>query len=183
MAESREDTHLHWFSPDPRGIIELDNFHIPKKLAKLYRKNPFNIKLSHNFNRVIRACAAVDRSKDGRADSWINEQIIELYCQLWQMGFGHSVECYDKENNELVGGLYGVAIGGAFFGESMFSRQANASKIALCYLVEHLRMKGFALLDTQYVNEHLKRFGAIEIPKDKYIKRLRLAIITDCAFL
>lgn len=168
MAESRDSEGLHWFSPEKRGIIPLDDFHIPASLAKFLRRNPFTLTTDRAFAEVIRACAERDE------DTWINDKIIALYCELHAMGFAHSVECW-RENN-LAGGLYGVTIGGAFFGESMFSREPNASKAALAHLVGLLNDAGYVLLDTQYVNDHLKQFGIIEIPREDYLQRLREAL-------
>jgi leucyl/phenylalanyl-tRNA---protein transferase len=167
MAESRESQDLRWFYPETRGIIPLDAFHVPEKLAKLIRQRPFEITVNSAFGEVITACAA-------RKDTWINDTIIDLYCQLHEIGFAHSVECWQEET--LAGGLYGIAIGGAFFGESMFSRTSGASKVALAYLVNMLTSAGYTLLDTQFVNPHLKQFGTIEIPRDEYLKRLREAL-------
>lgn len=167
MARERESEELFWFSPDMRGIIPLDKFHIPVSLKKFMKKNIFEIKINSAFEGVMRGCAA-------RKETWINEKIISLYTKLHEMGFAHSVECWRE--NELVGGLYGVALGKAFFGESMFSKEENASKVALVYLIQMLKEKGFTLLDTQYLNEHLKQFGAIEIPKDEYMKLLERAL-------
>jgi leucyl/phenylalanyl-tRNA---protein transferase len=168
MAESRDAKQLYWFYPEKRGIITLDGFHVPSTLAKFLRKNPFTVTVDKAFPEVIRACA--ERSDD----TWINEEIIALYSALHEQGFAHSVECW--ENNILVGGLYGVALAGAFFGESMFSRTPNASKVALVHLVKLLKDAGYTLLDTQYVNDHLKQFGVVEIPRAEYLKRLEAAL-------
>jgi leucyl/phenylalanyl-tRNA--protein transferase len=162
-----EDDSIAWFSPDPRAIIPLENFHVPHALRRVARKKIFEIKIDNRFSDVIRACAK-------RKDTWINREIIESYEDLHEMGHAHSVEAWSK--NKLTGGLYGVAIGGAFFGESMFHRVTDASKIALVALVEHLREQKFALLDTQWVTPHLQQFGAIEISRDHYLKLLRRAM-------
>lgn len=171
MAEHRDSTELRWFYPQKRGILPLDAFHVPASLAKLCRKKPFTITTDTAFEAVIRACADINAA---RKDTWINDTIIDLYCELYEHGFAHSVECW--ENNKLVGGLYGVAIGGAFFGESMFSRVPNASRVALVQLVALLKGAGYTLLDTQFVNEHLKQFGVVEIARKKYLALLEEAI-------
>lgn len=169
MAESRDNQTLHWMYPEMRGILPLETFHVPASLAKFMRKSPFTITTNTVFPQVIRACAEI------REETWINEPIIRLYTQLWQYGFAHSVECWN-EKQTLVGGLYGVAIGGAFFGESMFSRAGNASKVALVHLVGLLKNAGYTLLDTQFTNDHLKQFGIIEIPRAEYLEKLKIAI-------
>jgi len=162
-----EDDSIAWFSPDPRAIIPLDDFHVPHALRRVARKSIFEIKIDSRFGEVIRACAK-------RKDTWINREIIESYQGLHELGYAHSVEAWNK--NKLVGGLYGVAVGGAFFGESMFHRVTDASKIALVALVERLRARKFILLDTQWVTPHLEQFGAIEISRDHYLKLLRHAV-------
>ncbi len=162
-----EDDSIAWFSPDPRAIIPLEDFHVPHALRREWRRKVFEIKIDNRFGEVIRACAK-------RKDTWINREIIESYEQLHELGYAHSVEAWNK--SRLAGGLYGVAIGGAFFGESMFHRITDASKIALVALVEHLRARKFALLDTQWVTPHLVRFGAIEISRKHYLRRLREAV-------
>ena len=169
MAMSRDDDELHWFNPEARGIIPLDAFHIPRSLARCMRKNPFRITTDTAFPQVIEACASE------HDDTWINGPIVQLYCELWEQGFAHSVECWRDE--KLVGGIYGVAIGGAFFGESMFSRVPNASRVALVHLVELLKQGGYTLFDTQFVNDHLKQFGVVEIPREEYLERLRAALL------
>jgi leucyl/phenylalanyl-tRNA--protein transferase len=163
------DKELAWFSPDPRTIIPLDEgFHIPKSLARTLKKDAFEIRINFAFESVLRACATVHGS------TWISKDIHEAYLQLHRKGHAHSVECW--ENTQLVGGLYGVAIGGAFCGESMFHHVTDASKIALVKLVERLRKKGFHLLDTQWITPHLKKFGAREIPRAQYMRLLRAAL-------
>jgi len=175
MATSRKSNALEWFYPEMRGVLPLDNFHIPRSLAKFMRKSPFIITTDKTFEQVIRNCANIDESRDS---TWINDEIIKLYCQLHANGFAHSVECWQQDGREprLVGGLYGVAIGGAFFGESMFSKVSNASKVALVHLVGLLRKSGYTLLDAQFINEHLLQFGIEEIPRDTYLARLDRAI-------
>lgn len=167
MAESKEDPEIYWFYPEKRGIIPLDAFKIPRSLTKVLRDSPFTVTGDKAFPEVIRGCSRRD-------ETWINERIIGLYIELWQMGYAHSVECW--RGKKLVGGLYGVALGGAFFGESMFSREPNASKVALVHLVNMLKTSGYTLLDAQYVNEHLKQFGVIEITRDEYLRKLEAAL-------
>src|SRR6266403_3681592 len=162
-----EDDSIGWFSPDPRAIIPLENFHAPHSLRRVLRKNFFEVKIDNAFSDVINACAK-------REDTWINREIIESYTRLHELGHGHSVEAW--RGGKLAGGLYGVAVGGAFFGESMFHRVTDASKIALVALVERLRARKFLLLDTQWVTPHLEQFGAIEISRDDYLKLLRRAV-------
>jgi len=170
------DGKIGWFSPDPRAIIPLDDgFHIPHGLRRALKKNRFTVTADRDFERVMRACA--DRNKDG---TWISEEIVESYCELHRHGFAHSVET--RLDGKLVGGSYGVHIGGAFFGESMFHRETDASKVALVALVERLRERGFALLDTQWQTPHLARFGTREIPRRDYLRRLKKAVALDCAF-
>lgn len=172
MAERADDPDIFWVSPEMRGIIPLEGFHAPKSLLKLVRKHPFTVTFDRAFEAVIDGCASV---RKGQPETWINRQIRVLYTELHKMGFGHSVECWD-EAGQLAGGLYGLSIRGAFFGESMFSRVPNASKIALFYLVRHLKSQGFSLLDCQFTNPHLVQFGCIEIPRDAYHSRLSEAL-------
>jgi leucyl/phenylalanyl-tRNA--protein transferase len=167
---------IRWYSPDPRGIIPLDTFHVPSRLARSLRARPFEIRIDTNFPAVIRACAERP-DPDG---NWIDDEIIDSYSALFEQGFAHSVEAW--RDDQLVGGLYGVAMRGAFFGESMFHRATDASKAALVALVEHLRERGYALLDTQWVTEHLLQFGAIEIPRRRYLRLLDQALTIDPAF-
>lgn len=173
MAMSRDDPELHWFDPERRGIIPLDAFHVPKRLARTMKAEPFAISTDTDFEGVMRACAARD-------ETWINESIVALYTELFDRGHAHSVEC--RRDGELVGGLYGVSLGGAFFGESMFSTATDASKIALVALVEILRAGNFTLLDTQYLTTHLAQFGAIEIPRVEYRKLLAAAVDRSATF-
>ena len=163
MAERRDDPTLYWVSPEQRGIIPLDGFHVPRRLARTMRARPFAVTNDIAFGAVMRACAA---PAPGREESWINDEILHLYGALHAGGQAHSVECW--RDGELVGGLYGVSLGAAFFGESMFSRATDASKIALVHLVDILRRGNFTLLDTQFLTGHLARFGAIEIPRAHY---------------
>lgn len=165
---------IGWFSPDPRAIFELDEFHVPRSLRLVIKKNLFEVRVNTSFEQVVRGCAE-------REETWISEDIIRSYVELHRLGFAHSVESWSA--GSLVGGLYGVAIGGAFFGESMFSRQKDASKVALVHLVERMEVRGFELLDTQWITPHLKMFGAKEISREEYLKRLRHAIKKKCTFI
>lgn len=171
MAESADDPDVFWVEPELRGVLPLDSFHISKSMKKVVRKQPFEIRRDTAFEAVMAGCA---ESAPDRPTTWINSTIRSLYRQLHAMGHAHSVEAW--EGDQLVGGLYGVSLGAAFFGESMFSRRTNASKICLVHLVEHLRERDFRLLDTQFTTEHLKTFGAIDIPKDEYLELLKSAI-------
>ena len=171
MGESRDDPTIYWVDPDKRGVLPVDEFHVPRSLQKVIRRAPYRVTVDTAFAGTIAACA---KPAPRRQSTWINCTIENLYRDLFSMGHAHSVECW--ANDELVGGLYGVAIGGAFFGESMFSHRRDASKVALVHLVERLRAGGFALLDTQFVTEHLQRFGAREVPRAKYLSRLARAI-------
>ncbi|QXC51678.1 leucyl/phenylalanyl-tRNA--protein transferase [Agrobacterium salinitolerans] len=171
MADSADDPELFWVEPEIRGIIPLNSFHVSKSLAKAMRRKPFEIRFNTAFEAVMAGCAA---EAPDRPSTWINAVIRRLYSELHQIGHAHSVEAWEGE--ELVGGLYGVSLGAAFFGESMFSRRTNASKICLVHLVERLRQQGFTLLDTQFTTEHLKTFGAIDVPKQEYTKMLDLAV-------
>jgi leucyl/phenylalanyl-tRNA---protein transferase len=171
MAESADDPGLHWIEPQKRGIIPLDSFHVSSKLARLVRQGRYRVVVDHDFDAVIEACAA-PRHEDGA--TWINRPIRRLYGALFRQGFCHTVEVYDGD--ALVGGLYGIALGGAFFGESMFHRARDCSKLALVHLVGRLRAGGFVLLDTQFVTEHLRQFGTIEIPRKAYRQRLDAAL-------
>ena len=163
MAESADDPEIYWVEPELRGVIPLDKFHVSKSLAKAVRRRPFEIRFNTAFTKVMEKCA---EPIDNRPTTWINETILDLYNALHCMGHAHSVEAWQGE--VLVGGLYGVSLGAAFFGESMFSRRTDASKICLVYLVERLKARQFQLLDTQFTTEHLKTFGAIDLPKGQY---------------
>ena len=177
MAEGRAHADLHWIDPEQRGILPLDGFHIPRMLRRRLRRGDFEVRCDTAFGAVIQACA---EPNENRRDTWINPTIEHLYGDLFQAGFAHSVECW--RDGALAGGLYGVSLGAAFFGESMFSRAADASKVALAHLVLRLRLGGYLLLDTQFVTEHLRRFGAVEIARDDYRSRLAKAITTAASF-
>ena len=171
---------IRWFSPDPRGIIPLDTFHVPRRLVRVVRQGTFEIVVNRDFEAVIRACAEADRDPED-AGTWIDQEIFESYCALHEAGFAHSVEAW--QDGRLAGGLYGVALGGAFFGESMFHHVTDASKVALVALVERLRSRGFTLLDTQWTTEHLEQFGALEIPRARYLRMLSQALRLDRDFV
>jgi leucyl/phenylalanyl-tRNA--protein transferase len=174
-----EGGEIRWFSPDPRGILPLGDFHVPARLARVIRSGRFDLRFDTAFADVIRACAEAERDRDDPG-TWISEDIIDSYVALHDDGVAHSVEAW--RGGRLVGGLYGVALRGAFFGESMFHRETDASKFALNGLVERLRARGFVLLDTQWVTPHLEQFGAIEIPRDEYIARLHAALEVEASF-
>ena len=177
MANDRFDPTIHWIEPRRRGILPLEAFHVPKSLRKVVRQARFEIRVDSAFPQVIEACAA---SRPERPRTWLNDELLELYCTLHERGFAHSVEAW--ADGRLAGGLYGISLGAAFFGESMFSRQRDASKVALVELVERLRAGGYRLLDTQFVTDHLRRFGALEISRPAYRALLREAIETEATF-
>jgi leucyl/phenylalanyl-tRNA---protein transferase len=170
---------IRWYSPDPRGIIPLDRFHVPSRLARVMRGGAFRIEIDRDFDAVIRACAEVDRDDD-EPGTWIDEVIIESYCAMHRAGLAHSVETW--QDDRLVGGLYGVALGGAFFGESMFHYVTDASKVALVALVNRVRSQGYRLLDIQWVTPHLQQFAATEVPRRTYLKMLEEALAIDAEF-
>ena len=172
MAEGADDPTLFWVDPEERGIFPLDGLIVSKSLAKVVRSDRFTIRTDTDFQGVLNGCAA---AAEGRLDTWINGRIRKLYSDLFEMGFVHTIEAYSADG-ALVGGLYGVAIGSAFFGESMFHRATDASKVALVHLVARLRAGGFELLDTQFVTPHLATLGAIEIPRDAYLVALDASI-------
>ena len=174
MAEDAEDEDLFWVSPEIRGIIPLDGFHLSTSLRKAIRKSGFVVKVDTDFEAIIDGCAEPD---DGRESTWINNTIRSVYGELFRRGVVHTVEVWD--GNELVGGLYGLAIGGAFFGESMFHRRTNASKMAMAHLVERLKAGGFVLLDTQFLTPHLASLGGVEIPREQYEERLAEALLVS----
>lgn len=174
MAQGEE---IYWYDPDPRAIIPLDQFHVPRSLAQTIRQGKFQIRLDSDFRAVMTACA---QPMPGRETTWINPKLIDLYDGLFKMGNAHTVEVWQAD--QLVGGLYGVAVNGLFAGESMFSRVRDGSKIALVHLVERLKAGGYVLLDTQFVTPHLQRFGAIEIPRTEYKERLKCAMTVQTDF-
>src|SRR5215207_8054160 len=177
MAESADDPALYWIEPERRGVIPLDSFHVPARLARTVRADPFSIVCNRAFDAVIVGCA---ESQPGRQRTWINTRIHNLYRGLYQLGHCHSVEAYDGET--LVGGLYGVTLGGAFFGESMFHRARDSSKVALVHLVARLKAGGYRLLDTQFVTDHLKTFGAVAVSRRQYHKLLEAALAIHADF-
>jgi leucyl/phenylalanyl-tRNA--protein transferase len=171
MADSAEDTDLYWVEPENRGIFPLDEFHVPKRLARKIRRMPFKVTVDTAFRQVMRECAA---PRESQSDTWINDIILKRYGELHDMGYAHSVECWDGD--ELAGGLYGIAFESVFCGESMFTRVTDASKIALVYLVARLIRGGYTLLDAQFINPHLATFGAREISRAEYHSRLKIAL-------
>lgn len=174
MAESREDDELFWLDPDVRGVIPLAGFHISRSLRKTILREPYQIKIDTDFAGVIKGCA-------DREETWINAPIVNIYMDLFHAGHAHSVEVWDGQ--QLVGGVYGVTLKGAFFGESMFSRRPDASKIALAYLVSRLKAGGFRLLDTQFLTPHLASLGGVEIPRASYRRALQDALSVEANFL
>ena len=171
---------ISWYSPDPRGVIPLDAFHVPSRLQRTVRRSPLQVHVDTAFPEVMRACAEAERdSEDG--GTWISDEIVSSYCALHSLGYAHSVEV--RDGGRLVGGLYGVALGGAFFGESMFHTATDASKIALVALIDRLRARGFTLLDTQWVTPHLQQFGAVEIPRPEYLRQLEASLPLEVGFL
>ncbi|NDW05295.1 leucyl/phenylalanyl-tRNA--protein transferase [Jiella pacifica] len=177
MAEASDDPQIFWVDPTERGILPLDGLHLPRSLRKVIRKEPFTVRVDTAFAAVVDGCA---EPAPGRENTWINRQIRDLYIALFREGFAHSVECWEGE--VLVGGLYGVSINGAFFGESMFSRKTDASKIALAFLCERLIRGGYLLLDTQFITSHLAQFGAVEIDRDEYHALLGQALSVAATF-
>ncbi|HUH84354.1 MAG TPA: leucyl/phenylalanyl-tRNA--protein transferase [Stellaceae bacterium] len=177
MAEDAGDTEVFWVDPEQRGVLPLDRFHLPHRLRRTLRHEPFELRCDSAFAAVVEGCA---EARPDRPKTWINDEIVRLYTALFERGHAHSVECWLERR--LVGGLYGVALGGAFFGESMFSRVNDASKVALAQLVALLRRGGFRLLDTQFVTDHLRQFGAIEIPRRQYHRALEAALAVTAHF-
>jgi len=177
MADGRDDPRIMLIDPEFRGIFDLDNFHIPKRLKREIRKTPFKISANKNFRAVIEACAL---TRVTRQQTWINDKIIQLYDALNRIGKAHSIKVW--HNDELVGGLYGVSIGSVFFGESMFSTMTNASKIALVHLAAALKFANYKLLDAQFHNDHLEQFGILEIPRIEFRKLLNSALLSECKF-
>lgn len=173
-ADPERGGGVEWFSPDPRGVLPLERVHLPGRLRRVIRQGRFEIRIDTAFERVMRACAA-------REETWISDEIVESYVALHRLGFAHSVEAWRAER--LVGGLYGVALRGAFFGESMYHEETDASKVALAALVTRLGDRGYALLDVQWVTPHLKQFGAVEVPRRRYLKLLADSLQLDCRFI
>jgi leucyl/phenylalanyl-tRNA--protein transferase len=171
MAESADDPTLYWIEPERRGVLPLDKIHVPKSLCKVIRQGRFEVRVDSDYHGVMEGCAS---SRAGRRTTWINKRIRELYAELFGMGYCHTVETW--RDGKLVGGLYGVALGRAFFGESMFSYETDASKVALVYLAARLVYGGFALLDTQFVTDHLRQFGAQEISRASFHRKLEAAL-------
>jgi leucyl/phenylalanyl-tRNA--protein transferase len=177
MGERRDDPKLYWLDPRLRAILPLDRFHLPKRLARTVRQGTFEVTADQAFTEVMRACA---EPRPGHPESWINEPILDLYGELFRRGHAHSIEC--RRDGMLVGGLYGVSVGAAFFGESMFSRERDASKVALVHLVARLTKGRFRLLDCQFMTEHLRGFGAIELPREEFRVMLAEAVDRTAAF-
>lgn len=177
MARSRGDQRLYWIDPDQRGVLPLETFHIPRSLRKTLKRGLFELRVDSAFEAVMAGCA---EATQGRPDTWINQEIVRLFVELHHLGLAHSVETW--RDGRLVGGLYGLSLGSAFFGESMFSRETDASKVALVDLVARLKRSGYMLLDTQFVTEHLTRFGATEIPRHQYLRQLGAAVDVPAAF-
>lgn len=177
MGERRDDPKLYWLDPRQRAVLPLDGFHLPHRLARTIRGERFTVTVDTDFAETVRACA---EPRPGHPESWINDPIIGLYSQLFDRGNAHSVEC--RVDGKLVGGLYGVSVGAAFFGESMFSRERDASKVALVHLVARLIKGGFRLLDCQFMTEHLRSFGAIEVPRDDFKLLLAEALDREAVF-
>jgi leucyl/phenylalanyl-tRNA--protein transferase len=177
MGERRDDPKLYWLDPRLRAVLPLDGFHLPRRLARTVRSGPFQVTADAEFREVMRACA---EPRPGHPESWINEPIVELYGELFNRGYAHSIEC--RKNGRLVGGLYGVSIGAAFFGESMFSRERDASKVALVHLAARLIKGHFRLLDCQFMTEHLRGFGAVEVPREQFKTMLADAVESTAAY-
>ncbi|MCA9813789.1 MAG: leucyl/phenylalanyl-tRNA--protein transferase [Cyanobacteriota/Melainabacteria group bacterium] len=168
-----DDGTIRWYSPDPRCIFDFDKFHVPRRLMRTYKSGKFEMKVNSAWREVLKACA-------DRDSTWITDDIFRVYTEMHEAGFAHSVEAYYE--GKLAGGLYGVSIGGAFMGESMFHNVTDASKISLIYLVERLKSRGFVLLDSQYMTDHLSTLGAVLIPRQEYLRRLDRALYLDCRF-
>jgi len=177
MAEGRARRELYWIDPEQRGVLPLDTFHVPRSLRRTVKRGRFDVRVNTAFEEVMCLCAEPTAT---RPDSWINDEILRLYTGLFDRGHAHSIECW--QDDQLVGGLYGVSLGAAFFGESMVSRATDASKVALVHLVARLRLGGYTLLDTQFVTDHLGQFGTVEIPRGVYRDQLAIAIETEAEF-
>ena len=177
MAQSRSDPELFWIDPEWRGVIPLDEFHVPRRLKRTVRQKRFEVTSNKAFAEVVDACAESDK---GRPDSWINDEIANAYRELARLGHAYSIECWRE--GKLAGGLYGVSLGGAFFGESMFTRQRDASKVALVHLVARLQCGGYTLLDSQFTTQHLQQFGAVEMTREAYKRLLAKALEIEARF-
>ncbi len=178
MAEASDADRVFWVDPEYRGILPIDGLHIPSRLARTIRADKFDVRIDFDFPGMMRACA---KSRMGRPSTWINDEIVELYTEMHERGLAHSIECWQE--GHLAGGLYGVSLGAAFFGESMVSFETDASKVALVHLVARLKTGGFRLLDTQFVTDHLRQFGAIEVKREQYHAMLERAITTPADFM
>jgi leucyl/phenylalanyl-tRNA---protein transferase len=178
MAEDAQSSELMWIKPEMRGIIPLDRFHVPRSLAKAMKRQPFEFRFSTDFEGVIAGCA---EARPGRETTWINAPIRRAYAELFKRGHCHTVEAW--RDGKMAGGLYGISLGSAFFGESMFSRETDASKMCLVMLVERLRQRGYQLLDSQFITDHLSRFGAVEVLRVRYERMLADALLRQCRFL
>ena len=181
MARSADSHETYWFSPDPRAVIPLDKFHVTRTLRQKVRQGVFDVRFDTVFEQVIRRCA---EPRQDEGETWINDQIIAVYTEMHRLGLAHSVEAW--RDGRLVGGLYGVALKGAFFGESMFhdpgAGGTDASKVCLVHLVEHLKRQGFTILDIQWITAHLRRFGAVEIPRERYMRILAAALDSSASW-
>lgn len=182
MAQGADNPDVHWFCPEMRGQLSIPAMHIPRRLRKTVRQmkivgKPYEIRINTDFEGVMKACAVVT---DNRSETWINAEILTAYCALHAKGYAHSVECWQED--KMVGGLYGIALGGAFFGESMFSTARDASKVALVHLVARLSQAGYKILDTQFTNDHLEQFGVYEVPHQDYMEKLEPVLSRACRF-
>lgn len=177
MSEDRHDPSLFWVNPEQRGILPLDHFHIPRRLKRTVKSDKYQVRIDSSFQQCVLECS---KPGSGRQSTWINDQIIQLYTELFEHGYAHSVECWRE--GLFRGGLYGVSIGGAFFGESMFSSETDSSKVALVHLIARLKVGGYTLLDTQFISQHLQQFGAIEMQRADYRSALSEAILTKADF-
>ncbi|MFU8805537.1 MAG: leucyl/phenylalanyl-tRNA--protein transferase [Bradymonadaceae bacterium] len=178
MAHPEENDRVYWYAPDPRAILPLDDFHVSRRLAQIVRQEKFDVRVDTAFSNVMKACA---EPRPDQPRTWISEGLTEVYEELHTLGYAHSVEAW--QGDALVGGLYGVALGGLFAGESMFSREDNASKVCLVHLVDRMRERGYELLDIQFMTNHLRRFGATEISRAEYERRLVRAVARSCEFI
>lgn len=185
MARGVNSPYIDWYCPQNRGQLSISRLHIPKKLGRMVKKMeisgaPYEIRVNTEFKAVIKNCAVTNEDHHMRAETWINEDIIKVFCKLHEMGHAHSVECW--QDGQLTGGLYGMSIGGLFCGESMFSTAPNTSKVALVHLAARLWKQGYSVLDTQFTNDHLLQFGVFEVPYESYLEQLEHALVQDCTF-